>query len=285
MGKDHRDQELPRAGLPIAVERLDRIADGAVGAGRSAQLILVTAGSARHTVGDDVRPAAAGYVALVAPAQEHAWAAARGLRAWTAHVGPELMARELGWFTRDVIGAGERARGCWLRSWLTPASRALAERWLAVVPPREAASPTADALRLAGICGVLGEVARHASRRAATRHGTREEALVSTAVEQMERDVGRPWTVDALAAAVHVSPSRLSRAFSATLGRGPMAHLARLRVDRVAADLLRDDAPIAEIGRRHGWADPSYLSRRFRQYIGLSPRAYRKHMAFDEAGP
>lgn len=283
MGEVQGGWELPAVGLPIAAERHDRVMDGAVGAGWSAQLVLVTAGSARHTVGDDERPAEAGYVALVAPAQDHAWAGTRDLRGWTAHVGPELMARELNWFARGVIGTGDHPRGSWLQSWMTPASVAVAERWLAVVPPRDAAGPAADALRLAGICGVLGEVARHAAREAGTRRSTRDEALVRTAVEEMERDLGRPWTVGALAAAVHVSPSRLSRAFSATLGRGPMAHLARLRIDRVAADLLRDDAPVAEIGRRHGWADPSYLSRRFRHYTGLSPRAYREHMGSGEA--
>ena len=39
--------------------------------------------------------------------------------------------------------------------------------------------------------------------------------------------------------------------------------------------LTKTDLPVAAIGRRVGWPDPSYASRRFAQVYAMSPTAYR----------
>ena len=39
--------------------------------------------------------------------------------------------------------------------------------------------------------------------------------------------------------------------------------------------VVTTDAPIASIGAEVGWTDPSHFARRFRQHMGISPRAYR----------
>ncbi len=75
---------------------------------------------------------------------------------------------------------------------------------------------------------------------------------------------------------MEVSPSLLSRAFRTVVGRSPMAHYGRCRMEHAAMLLLRSDLPVAEIGARVGVFDANYFARRFRAEMGLQPSAYRR---------
>ena len=55
----------------------------------------------------------------------------------------------------------------------------------------------------------------------------------------------------------------------------PIAWSNRRRAERAAILLATTDEPIAAIGARVGWPDPSYFSRRFRQEFGVGARTYR----------
>jgi LacI family transcriptional regulator len=81
---------------------------------------------------------------------------------------------------------------------------------------------------------------------------------------------------------VPLSRRKLEQRFLKLVRRSPHAEISRIRMER-AGRLLRETAlPLAEIARRAGFADPLYLSRAFKKYIGISPRAYRKDA---QAGP
>jgi AraC family L-rhamnose operon transcriptional activator RhaR len=99
---------------------------------------------------------------------------------------------------------------------------------------------------------------------------------VVEALSMMAADMGRPWSVEALASTVAVSPAHLSRLFTATVGRPPMAHLSVLRAEAAATLLLRGLEPVSTVGAAVGWGDPNYFARRFRAHFGTSPTAYRR---------
>lgn len=83
--------------------------------------------------------------------------------------------------------------------------------------------------------------------------------------------------VDDLAAAVHVSPRTLQRAYARLVGVTPLWAIRRRRLQRVAERLDRGDAPdLAALAADLGFADQAHLSREFRNVIGRSPSAYRK---------
>ena len=103
--------------------------------------------------------------------------------------------------------------------------------------------------------------------------------LVAQACELLEHDLTHPWTLAELSARLYVGPFHLARQFVRSVGMPPMRYLASWRAQRAAGLLVSTDQSVAAIGAAVGWPDPSQFSRRFRAEFGVSPRAYRQHVA------
>lgn len=84
------------------------------------------------------------------------------------------------------------------------------------------------------------------------------------------------WTLDSLAAEVHLSRSQLVHAFETATGVSPMAYLRQLRIQRMTQLLSETELLIAEVARSVGWKDANYASRRFRHAYGISPTEFRR---------
>jgi AraC-like DNA-binding protein len=86
---------------------------------------------------------------------------------------------------------------------------------------------------------------------------------------------GHPWTLDVLAAHVHVSRATLSRRFTELVGQSPMAYLTQWRLAR-AADLLRAGGlGVEQVAHTVGYANAFAFSAAFKREHGSSPRAFR----------
>jgi len=120
---------------------------------------------------------------------------------------------------------------------------------------------------------------RHNSERAdqsATgRHGVVRGHVV-TALGVLRDRIAEPWTLDSLAAEVHLSRSQLVRAFDATVDMSPMAYLRQMRVDRMARLLVSTDLSVAEAARAVGWKNQFHASQCFHAAYGISPTEYRR---------
>jgi len=68
----------------------------------------------------------------------------------------------------------------------------------------------------------------------------------------------------------------LSKALATQRWRPPHRFSIEERLRRACRALAQTDAPIAEIARTHGFADPLYFSRRFRAFTGESASTYRR---------
>lgn len=99
---------------------------------------------------------------------------------------------------------------------------------------------------------------------------------VATAMRLMQTHLERPWTVAGLAREVRLSRSTFAAVFRESVGTGPMAYLARLRMERAAALLTerRLELPLIAIAQWVGYEAPSAFARAFKHHFGLSPRAY-----------
>jgi AraC family transcriptional regulator, L-rhamnose operon transcriptional activator RhaR len=84
------------------------------------------------------------------------------------------------------------------------------------------------------------------------------------------------WSISELSARFGLSTPYYIRLFKATMGESPLSYLSELRARRAAQILMCTDNPIMEVGADVGWTEPGYFSRRFRQFFGISPRAYRQ---------
>jgi AraC-like DNA-binding protein len=89
-----------------------------------------------------------------------------------------------------------------------------------------------------------------------------------------EGDPGADASLDALAAAVGLSPGRFMHAFTASVGIPLRPYLAWLRLQRAAAAVVAG-APLAEAAHAAGFADAAHMSRSFRRMLGMSPSALR----------
>lgn len=78
-----------------------------------------------------------------------------------------------------------------------------------------------------------------------------------------------------LAALMGFNTSYFSRLFQQQIGRSFSKHLMRVRIDKAKMYLLSTDATLNEIARKVGYTDGLYLSRKFKQIVGVSPSEYR----------
>lgn len=98
-------------------------------------------------------------------------------------------------------------------------------------------------------------------------------------VELLREEPEQRWTLQALAAAVHLSPSQLGRVFVDAYGQTPMTYLATVRAERLARLLRETDLPIETAMREVGWNSRGHAARMFRQCVGVTPARYRQKAA------
>jgi AraC family L-rhamnose operon transcriptional activator RhaR len=128
---------------------------------------------------------------------------------------------------------------------------------------------------------ILSSIARAV---AADRHQLSEpngptHPVATRAIQLLEARMQHPWTLQDLAADLHVSPSYLLRIFKSSTGLPPMSYLAKRRVETAAELLLHGDDSISEIGQAVGWPDQNYFARRFKAHFGLAATTYRSRFA------
>jgi transcriptional regulator GlxA family with amidase domain len=99
---------------------------------------------------------------------------------------------------------------------------------------------------------------------------------VREAAELLSHAPEQRWTLQELAAAVHLSPSQLGRVFTDAYGKTPMTYLTTLRAEHLARLLRETDLPIEVVMREVGWHSRGHAARLFRQCVGVTPARYRQ---------
>jgi AraC-like DNA-binding protein len=79
--------------------------------------------------------------------------------------------------------------------------------------------------------------------------------------------------LDELAALANLSPYHFLRRFRATYGMPPHTYRLQQRI-HLARRMLADGHPIAQVALDTGFTDQSHLTRRFKAFVGTTPRQY-----------
>ena len=98
----------------------------------------------------------------------------------------------------------------------------------------------------------------------------------------IDSDPTRNLSLTSLANAVHMSSYHLAHVFVRETGLPVHAYAETARI-RLAKSLLKEDVAISEIAARLGYADQAHFTRRFKQFLGVTPGQYRKGATFFEA--
>ena len=102
-----------------------------------------------------------------------------------------------------------------------------------------------------------------------------EPERVRTVRERLESGFAEDIRLDELAGLAGCSPCRLNRTFCAVVGMPPHEYQSMLRVREVKR-LLRENVSLAEAALQAGFSDQSHMTRRFRQFMGMTPGTFAK---------
>ena len=102
------------------------------------------------------------------------------------------------------------------------------------------------------------------------------DAVVARALGLLHAEPARAWTLDELAAAVHVSRSTLVRRFNDLVGEPPATYLTRWRMELAARLLRESEQSVGRISHLVGYSSEFAFSRAFTKHRGEPPGRYRK---------
>jgi AraC family L-rhamnose operon transcriptional activator RhaR len=250
------------------------------------EIAVVTGGGGTHKSLTGRRDLHVGDVIVLRPGVWHGYEDCSGLDLYNCCFSNELLQRELAWIREDPLlgyllwtGPNSMQRRGMLTTRLD--AGALEEcvthlDGLARLRGRPVVQHRAD------IIGRLSLFLGHLARAAAIDRGdvpgseARTHPAVLAAMRLLESRLAHRWTLDELAAELHLTPRYVVRLFKGATGLPPMAYLAQHRVEKAAFLLLHTDRPITQVGRAVGWADQNYFARRFKAHYGLTATTYRQ---------
>src|SRR5579863_2608141 len=93
------------------------------------------------------------------------------------------------------------------------------------------------------------------------------------AIEWLKQHYAAPLRIEALAEAVHMSPSALHHRFKAVTAMSPLQYQKHLRLHEARRLMFADGIESATAGHRVGYESASQFSREYRRLFGAPPRA------------
>lgn len=105
----------------------------------------------------------------------------------------------------------------------------------------------------------------------------KREPEINTLAHRIRKNPELHYDWDEEAEKLGISTATLRRFFHSYLGVPAGEFLLNTRIGRARRMLIETVLPIAEIGRRCGFDDPFYFSRRFRKETGETASSYRTH--------
>lgn len=233
-------------------------------------LIYTVAGSGRfgHAGGELVT--AEGDWVLIRPGTLHDYSASGSWELLWVHFQPR--AEWLGW-----LDWPEAARGLMHLHLAAPAPAA---RFHAMHRLFQGELARREAFAMNALEALLLECDMHNPRATTSRYDRR----VAAAMDYLDRHLQAKTSLDEVAAAVGLSPSRLAHLFRAEAGQTPQVYLEARRMERAAELLQRTGFSIQQIAAAVGFDSPFYFSRRFKAATGRSPSAFRAGQPFTAPG-
>ncbi|PKG25417.1 AraC family transcriptional regulator [Niallia nealsonii] len=98
--------------------------------------------------------------------------------------------------------------------------------------------------------------------------------------EYIDKYFDKKITIDSLAQKADLSAKYYSEVFKKEYGIGVIEYLTSVRLNKAKELLIKTEKNICTIAKIVGYSDEFYLSRKFKQSVGISPSLYRKKRKF-----
>ena len=82
--------------------------------------------------------------------------------------------------------------------------------------------------------------------------------------------------IESLSDMINVSPDYFTKMFKDSIGRTPIDYINGMRINEAMNLLCNTEDSMAEIADKIGFCNPNYFHKIFKQYMDISPLAYRK---------
>jgi AraC-like DNA-binding protein len=102
------------------------------------------------------------------------------------------------------------------------------------------------------------------------------DPLIARVLALLHERPQHPWTIEALAAEVHLSRAALARRFTESVGEPPLTYLTRWRMALAARRLKDTSEPVEAIARGVGYTSEYAFNRAFSRHRGQPPGRYRR---------
>ncbi len=133
------------------------------------------------------------------------------------------------------------------------------------------------------LAAFLDRLARHRIMRLDPPSMGREPQAVARARDYLMSNALRRVPLEILATVSGLSKFHLLRVFKAQTGLTPWQFQTQYRID-LARRLLSAGEPVSHVAAACGFVDQSHMTRRFRQYVGITPAAYAADTRADGRG-
>ena len=114
----------------------------------------------------------------------------------------------------------------------------------------------------------------NASPRFRRSHLAQDAPLLARATAYIDEHLAGPITVEAIAKAVHASPSAVLRTFQAELGIAPASYVRARRLDAALVLLREGQRSVGEVAAQVGYGAVAAFSSAFRARLGEPPSAF-----------
>lgn len=249
------------------------------------EVVVVVGGSCLQETALGKQALQRGDVSIFRPGAWHAYSECKDLTLYDCCFFPGILGRELGWMIDEPllgrllwnIPLSPAQHGTVLLR-LPAAALRRGQRILSGLVAASSAKKVDFPFQLGLLIQLLTTLAQHLPAETKSKPPKTNPSVIA-ALKLIDDHPEHDWTLDDLAARVHVLPDYLTRAFGKVAGLPPMAYLQRRRLEMATGLLKHSEHTIGEVGNLVGWPDANYFTRRFRAEFGLTPTTYRKRFA------
>lgn len=102
------------------------------------------------------------------------------------------------------------------------------------------------------------------------------DSITDMALMYMDNNIFDHAVIGNISAALHISPVQFTRRFRSIMGITPIEYITNKRIEKVRQLLSTTKLTLQEIAEKCGYTNGFYLSRIFKQKVGMSPSEFRK---------